>query len=567
MKHTAWWHSAIFYQIYPRSFADSNGDGIGDILGIIAKLDYLQRLGITALWLSPHYPSPQIDVGYDVADYYGVAPEYGTQDDFKRLVDEVHQRGMHLITDLVLNHTSDQCAWFIESKSSRENPKRDWYVWLDGIDSQPPNNWESQFGGSAWEFDPTTRQYYYHYFLKEQPDLNWRNPAVKAEMFNVVRYWLDMGVDGFRLDAIGTIFEDPLLTPHQCDFKAVDLFRYNLSWLQDQNDAPLPADAYTRMFGHQVDQPEVHELFCELRAVVDEYPDRILIGEAFDPAYLGDGTNELHSVFNFSLTREEPLTADWVRNNHRKITQSFPPGVKVCNILNHHDGSRSFTRYGDGVHNFQQAQLALATLLTLPAVPFLYNGEEIGMSNHFVDSLDQVRDYLAMSYYQLERAAGRPHEEVFQDVLRISRDRNRTPMQWANSPNAGFSPAGITTWLPVSPNYAEGINVEEQEVNPTSMLNFYRQMLALRQHTPALIEGALIEMAADNTHAFVFLRQTPEQTVLVALNYTAQPVHVETALKQEMQLLFSSASSSVASSASELHLHPFEIFLAVLKQP
>jgi alpha-glucosidase len=229
-----WWETAVFYQIYPRSFADANGDGIGDILGIISKLDYLQWLGVDAVWLSPHYPSPQVDVGYDIADYTAVEPAYGTLADFRRMLDGLHARGMKLILDLVLNHTSDQHAWFQESKSSRENPRRDWYIWRDGVDGGPPNNWESTFGGSAWTLDETTGQYYYHFFLKEQPDLNWRNPEVKQAMFDAMRFWLDLGVDGFRLDAIGTIYEDPALTPHRSGYTAVDVLKR--AWLHDEPD-------------------------------------------------------------------------------------------------------------------------------------------------------------------------------------------------------------------------------------------------------------------------------------------------------------------------------------------
>jgi alpha-glucosidase len=292
-----WWQKGVFYQIYPRSFADGNGDGIGDFYGMIERLDYLRELGIDAVWLSPHYPSPNADCGYDVADYVGVAPEYGTLDDFERFLDGAHQRGIRVILDLVLNHTSDQHPWFIESKSSRDNQKRDWYVWRDGKEGGPPNNWYSSFGGSAWEYDSVTEQYYYHYFLKEQPDLNWRNPAVKRALWDAVCFWLDRGVDGFRLDAIGTIFERPDFADQTAEFTQRELVQA-LHAAQTQEEQERLAEYWKIMFEYQLDQPGVHELMQELRALVDEYSDRMLVGESEDIAYYGDGTNELHLAFN-----------------------------------------------------------------------------------------------------------------------------------------------------------------------------------------------------------------------------------------------------------------------------
>ncbi|HSO27474.1 MAG TPA: alpha-amylase family glycosyl hydrolase, partial [Anaerolineales bacterium] len=267
-----WWQKTVFYQVYPRSFADSNGDGIGDLPGITAKLDYLAGLGVGAVWLSPHYPSPQFDCGYDISDYTGVEPAYGSMDDFQRLLDGLHARDMRLILDLVLNHTSNQHPWFIESASSRDNPKRDWYVWADGVNGGPPNNWYSGFGGSAWEFDPQTGQYYYHYFFKQQPDLNWRNPAVKEAMFTAVRFWLDLGVDGFRLDAINTIFEHPDHPNHRVDQSMVALNAARRE-APTEIERELAFEEFRRLFEFQRDQPELHPLFQELRALIDSYPD------------------------------------------------------------------------------------------------------------------------------------------------------------------------------------------------------------------------------------------------------------------------------------------------------
>jgi alpha-glucosidase len=302
MSNLKWWQTTVFYQIYPRSFADDNGDGIGDFQGITEKLDYLKDLGVDALWLSPHFPSPNWDCGYDISDYENVAPEYGTLDDFKRFLAEAHERNIRVILDLVLNHTSDEHAWFLESKSSRDNPKADWYVWVD----TPPNNWQSCFDGDAWTYIPERNQYYYHYFMKQQPDLNWHNPEVKEAMWHAVRFWLDLGVDGYRLDAIGTIYEDPNLTPHKVPMNLTQL-RHALERAQnDPAEKKRLEKTWGEMFKYQWGQPGVHELMKELRAILDEYDgDRMLVGEDDNIDYQGNGNDELHLVFNFPLMRTE----------------------------------------------------------------------------------------------------------------------------------------------------------------------------------------------------------------------------------------------------------------------
>jgi alpha-glucosidase len=280
-----WWETIVFYQIYPRSFADTNNDGVGDIPGIIGKLDYLDWLGVKGIWLSPHYPSPQVDVGYDIADYTDVEPDYGTLVDFERMLAEIHKRDMKLILDLVLNHTSDQHRWFQESRSSKDNPKRDWYIWRDGVDGGPPNNWESEFGGPAWTYDEHTGQWYYHYFLKEQPDLNWRNPDLKAAMFDATRFWLDMGVDGFRLDALSTLFEDPDLTPHHSSHTAIDILRRR--WVGEPDDGVPFTALVSELFNYQLGLPEAFDLIRAFRVLVDQYDDRFLVGETVDTRLLG----------------------------------------------------------------------------------------------------------------------------------------------------------------------------------------------------------------------------------------------------------------------------------------
>ncbi|MCI0579696.1 MAG: alpha-glucosidase, partial [Chloroflexi bacterium] len=512
MKKLAWWQTAVFYQIYPRSFADGNGDGIGDFQGMIARLDYLQELGIDALWLSPFYPSPQFDCGYDIADYTGVAPEYGTLDDFKEFLEGAHRRGIRVILDLVLNHTSDQHTWFQESRSSRDNARRDWYVWQDGRQGGPPNNWHAVFSDSAWEYDPATDQYYYHFFFKEQPDLNWRNPQVKQAMFDAARFWLDLGVDGFRLDAIGTIFEDPALTDHTAALTQRELFRASQaaqSEVPDKETAAYLAEQWRRVFQQQIDRPGVHELMQELRALADEYDDRVLVGETDEISYYGDGQNELHLVFNFPLMRTPRLTPAWVRANQQERLAALPPGAWPCNTLGNHDSPRLYSRYGDGQNNEALARLHLALMLALPGTPFLYNGEEIGMSDWALAEIGQFRDNLAVWMYRVATTEfGVPAAEALAITNNSGRDKCRTPMQWANAANAGFSPAGVQTWLPVNPNYAQGINLADQLDDPASLLNFYRRLLRLRRQTPALIAGDYQPLHETAVDYLAFLRQT-----------------------------------------------------------
>ena len=520
-----WWQKAVFYQIYPRSFADGNGDGIGDFRGMISRLDYLRELGIDAIWISPHYPSPNFDCGYDISDYIGVAEEYGTLDYFREFLEGAHQRGMRVILDMVLNHTSDQHAWFQESRSSRDNPRRDWYIWRDGKDGNPPNNWNSPFGGSAWEWDDTTKQYYYHFFFKEQPDLNWRNPEVKAAMFAAVRFWLDLGVDGYRLDAIGTIFEDINLPDHPVAMTGVELRRE-----LDQNISPERRKELMRLWQameqYQVEQPGMHELMQELRVVIDEYDDRMLIGEDEKIAYHGNGKNELHMVFNFPLMRTDRLTPAWIRRNQRQRLSELnrvSPEAWPCNTLGNHDSSRIWTRYGDGNHNAEQARLSLALMLTLRGTPFLYNGEEIGMTDLCLDDVNQFRDMLGVWYYQAQVGElGITPRDALERAKWLTRDKNRTPMQWKNQENAGFCPSEVAPWLPVNPDYARGVNVQDQDRDPKSLINFYRRLLKLRKGTPALIGGSYIAYHTRNPKVLAFLRQTPGQTCLVGLNYSEE---------------------------------------------
>jgi len=569
MEALKWWQKAVFYQIYPRSFADGNGDGIGDFKGMTARLDYLHDLGVDAIWLSPHYPSPFLDCGYDVSDYTAVGPEYGSLDDFKRFLDEAHHRDIRVVLDLVLNHTSDQHPWFIESRSSLHNPKRDWYVWRDPAPGGgPPNNWNSIFGGSAWELDTTTDQYYYHAFLKEQPDLNWRNSEVKQAMWDAVRFWLDMGVDGFRLDAVATIFEHPDLPDHTATMSSADLAA--AATATTDADHKRLFDEYGQLLRFQTQQPGTHELMQELRTVVDEYTgDRVLIGEDEDFAYHGSGDDELHLVFNFPLMRVGRLTPAHIRTNQAERLAALPSEAWPCNTLGNHDTPRVWSRYGDGVHDAELARLHLALVLLLKGTPFLYNGEEIGMTDLELTDLAQFRDTIAISHFRLmTEQLGISANEALKRVALSTRDRCRSPMQWSGAPNGGFSPPGVTTWLPVNPNHATGVNVASQDVDPNSLLNFYRRMLHLRRSTPALVAGDYrpLDPQSDSYLGFSRHDTRTKQTCLVALNFSNEQLRVSHGITNKTaSLLFSSKEREVGPlQIDRLDLAPFEIFVAEL---
>ena len=573
MTDLKWWQTAVFYQIYPRSFADGNGDGIGDFKGIIEKLDYLSDLGVDAVWLSPHFPSPNWDCGYDISDYTNVAPEYGTLEDFKTFLREAHARKIRVILDLVLNHTSDEHPWFLESKSSRDNPKADWYIWMDS----PPNNWQSCFDGEAWTYIPERNQYYYHYFMKQQPDLNWHNPEVKKAMWDAARFWLDLGVDGYRLDAIGTIYEDIHLTPHNVPFDLAGLRRAS-ELAQTPAEKKKIEKYWYDMFKNQWGQPGLHELMKELRSILDEYEgDRMLVGEDDNIAYMGNGNDELHLVFNFPLMRTEKITPSHVRRNQKeRLTQLDALPIKgwACNTLGNHDCSRIHTRYGDKQHDAALARLHAALVLTLKGTPFLYNGEEIGMTDYMLTEISQVKDTMGSWYYHaIVTDMGVHPDEAIQRTAAMTRDKNRTPMQWSNNPNAGFSPSTATTWLPVNPNYRNGINVRDQQHNPSSLLNYYKHLLQVRKSSPALIAGEYVPLNNTAKDYFAFLRKSDEQIVLVVLNFSSEKLELDFSRVKEikghdLQILFSSAERlKKAKLPRGLNINPFEVFIAEVRNP
>lgn len=482
-----WWRDGVIYQIYPRSFADSNNDGIGDLNGIISRLDYLKDLGVDALWLSPIYPSPDADFGYDVSDYCGIDPKYGTMADFDRLLEETHRRDMRMVLDLVLNHTSDQHPWFLEARQSRDNPRRDWYIWRDPAPGGgAPNNWAARFGGCAWDLDPLTGQYYLHMFTKQQPDLNWRNPEVRQAMLDVFRFWLDKGVDGFRLDVFNVYFKHPELPSNPPRLGLI-------GWDRQQHT-------------YDYDQPEMMPLLAEIRALVDSYPQRYLVGETFEatPARAASyiGTDKLHAAFNFTFTHSRWNARQFLRSI-LDWENSLGAGEWPNYVMSNHDLPRSATRYGRG-ENDDRLKVAATLLMTQRGTPFLYYGEEIGMRDFPITQRSQIKDPLGKRYFPFHKG----------------RDGCRSPMQWGDALNAGFSEA--EPWMPVHPNYRSR-NVEDQLADPDSLLHTFCKLIRLRREVPALRNGMLIPLIYDPRSLLAYLRKTKDQTILVVLNFRNWP--------------------------------------------
>jgi alpha-glucosidase len=485
-----WWQTCIIYQIYPRSFADANGDGVGDLNGIRARLPYLAELGIDAVWFSPIFPSPMADFGYDISDYTGIDPVFGTLAEFDALLEAAHGHGLKLLLDLVPNHTSDRHPWFTESRAARENPKRDWYIWKDPAPGGgPPNNWLSEFGGGAWEYDEQTKQYYCHTFLAAQPDLNWRNPAVRRAIHDVMRFWLKRGVDGFRVDVIWHLIKD-------------EQFRDNPPDPAYDPGQGKPKRALIPLY--TADRPEVHDVIREMRNVVDEFPDRLLIGEIYLPierlvAYYGRDLAELHLPFNFAL-----LNAPWQARTIAKLIDEYerqlPPGGWPNWVLGNHDRPRIASRVGAA-----QAPVAAMLLLTLRGTPTVYYGDEIGMQ-------------------QVEIPDEAAHDPVAHNLpgLGLGRDGCRTPMQWDAGRYAGFSKA--EPWLPLETNYQER-NVAALQADDKSLYQLHRRLIALRRQHPALQLGSYRPLAASGD-ILAFVREAGDERILVALNMGPQPAEM-----------------------------------------
>jgi alpha-glucosidase len=546
-----WWKHALIYEIYPRSFQDSNGDGIGDLNGITQRLDYLQSLGVDAVWLSPLYPSPQVDFGYDISDYENVDPQYGTLADFDKLVAEAKKRNIRIIMDMVMNHTSDKHKWFLESASSKTNPKRDWYVWRDpkGVDANgkpiPPNNWISDFGGSAWEYDAKTKEFYYHEFYKQQPDLNWRNPAVEKAMFDSCRFWLDRGVAGFRLDAIPTLFEDVQLRDEPLSGGTNAYGDLNVS------------DIYTNNL------PEVHDVIRRLRSLIDSYPgDRVLIGETYlpniqelDKWYGGTKHDELQLPMDMQVGFTNQLDASLFRQRINDAETQIN-GSQPLFVFDNHDNARSWNRYGDGVHDQAIARLIATMLLTSRSTALTYYGAEIGMVTTTPTRKEDVKDPIGVRGWPKEKG----------------RDGERTPMQWDGAKDAGFSTAA-TTWLPVAPDY-KTVNVKTEEVEPDSLLNWNKKLISMRRKDPTLRDGKQVMIDETNPSVLSYVRKGvgDNPSIVVAINFTSEPQTVslnpETAGisgKTVSTLITDSPSLKATSSLEKITLPPYASWIGSVK--
>jgi alpha-glucosidase len=527
-----WWQHAVFYEIYPRSFMDSNGDGIGDLNGIAAKLDYLHALGVDAIWISPCFPSPQVDFGYDVSDYENIDPKYGTLADFDRMEKLGAEHGVRIILDFVVNHTSDVHPWFIESRSSRNNPKRDWYIWRDGkTKNQPPNNWISIFGGSAWQWDTKSNQYYYHFFYPQQPDLNWRNPAVADAMYGTSQWWYKRGVAGFRLDAVSTLFEDPNLKDNKV-----------LAGKNKQGDPNMDNENNDKL-------PEVHDALKGLRKAADPYG-AVLIGETWTDniaelkQYYGSNHDELQMPMDLMLTKLK-FSAPVFREHIAAIDAS---GEWPTYVIGNHDIVRSWNRYGDGKHNDQIAKDMAAMYLTLRGTPIMYYGEEIGMQNNDPKRKEDVKDPIGRT--------GWPKE--------IGRDGERTPMQWNDTPNAGFT-TGIP-WNPIPVTY-KTYNVADELKDPNSILNWYKGLLALRHKNEALLNGEYIALNQNDPNVLSYLRKYQDKAVLVVINMSAKPQKATFDLSKQgfssgtVTTLLTTQKVEGTQKVSEVALQPFAVYI------
>ena len=503
-KADPWWKHALVYEIYPRSFQDSNGDGVGDLNGITQRLDYLKDLGVDAMWISPMYPSPQVDFGYDISNYESVDPQYGTVADMDRLIAESKKRNIRVCLDMVLNHTSDKHQWFIDAASSRTNPKHDWYVWNDGKPGTgpnahegkvPPNNWISIFGGSAWEWVPAVHQFYYHKFYKQQPDLNWTNPRVEKAMFDAMRFWLDRGIAGFRLDAIPTLFEDPQLRDEKV-----------MGGRNAQGDEILD-DAMTSNL------PQVHDVVRRMRAMVDSYPgNRVLIGETYLP-----NTIELDKWYGGEKQDELQLPMDMLVGFYNKLDVATfrrfieEAGTQVHQsqplfVFDNHDNIRAIDRYGAGTHNVQINKMLATLLLTTKATALMYYGEELSMPTTTPTRREDVKDPIGITGWPKEKG----------------RDGERTPMQWTPGPQAGFS-TNPHTWLPIPPSY-KTINVQTESKEPDSTLVWFKKLIALRRSNPALHNGTLTMLDTSNSSVLSYVRKMEgAPAVVVAMNFTGTP--------------------------------------------
>lgn len=557
MKRT-WWKESVVYQIYPISFKDSNGDGVGDLRGILSKLDYLQDLGVDVVWICPIYQSPGHDNGYDISDYYKIDPAFGTMEDFDELLEGLHARGMKLMMDLVLNHTSDEHPWFLESRKSKDNPKRDYYIWRKGKNGGPPNNWESYFSGSVWEYDERTDEYYLHLYSKHQPDLNWENPAVIRELHDMVKWWLQKGVDGFRFDAIAHIAKAKGLP-------------------DADNPQQTPTVRAYELFSNLDD---VHILLQDLYDNVLYYYDIMTVGETsgLGPeealSYVGDDRRELNMTFQFEHMFLDAASAGsgkwdvvpWKLTDLKEVISRWQTVLHGrgwnANYLCNHDQPRAVSRFGNDQEPYRipSAKMLATFLHMLEGTPYIYQGEEIGMTNVVFDSIDDYRDVETLNYYEEQRRNGVPEADIMRAIHLKSRDNARTPMQWDAGPQAGFTTAE-SAWIRVNPNH-ERINVEEAIRNPDSIYHYYKELIRLRKEHAVIVYGAYELLLPDHPQIYAFTRKLEKSRLLVILNFSSEePVFewpVEAMEPEDIELLISNYAPQEHEDLLNLPLRPYE---------
>ncbi|WP_339302114.1 alpha-glucosidase [Paenibacillus sp. FSL K6-2441] len=557
MKRT-WWKESVVYQIYPISFKDSNGDGVGDLRGILSKLDYLQDLGVDVVWICPIYQSPGHDNGYDISDYYKIDPAFGTMEDFDELLEALHARGMKLMMDLVLNHTSDEHPWFLESRKSKDNPKRDYYIWRKGKNGGPPNNWESYFSGSVWEYDERTDEYYLHLYSKHQPDLNWENPSVIRELHDMVKWWLQKGVDGFRFDAIAHIAKAKGLP-------------------DADNPEQRPTVRAYELFSNLDD---VHTLLQNLYDNVLYYYDIMTVGETsgLGPEqalnYVGDDRRELNMTFQFEHMFLDAGYAGsgkwdvvpWKLTDLKEVITRWQTVLHGrgwnANYLCNHDQPRSVSRFGSDQEPYRipSAKMLGTFLHMLEGTPYIYQGEEIGMTNAVFDSIDDYRDVETLNYYEEQRRNGVPEADILRAIHLKSRDNARTPMQWDAGPQAGFTTAE-SAWIRVNPNH-DRINVEEAIRNPDSIYHYYKKLIRLRKEHAVIVYGEYELLLPDHPQIYAFTRRLETSCLLVILNFSSEePVFEwpsEAVEPKDIELLISNYAPREHEDVLNLPLRPYE---------
>ncbi|WP_066393194.1 glycoside hydrolase family 13 protein [Neobacillus mesonae] len=544
-----WWKEAVAYQIYPRSFMDSNGDGIGDINGIISKLDYLKDLGIDVIWVSPMYQSPNDDNGYDISDYQEIMAEFGTMSDFDLLLDETHKRGMKLILDLVINHTSDEHSWFIESRSSKDSPKRDWYIWRDGEKGKEPNNWESIFSGSAWEYDEQTDQYFMHIFSKKQPDLNWENKAVRSELYKMINWWLDKGIDGFRVDAISHIKKEAGL-----------------------KDMPNPKGLkYVPAYDKMMNVEGIHTFLQELKVETFSKYDIMTVGEANGVTvedtrdlelWVGEDEGKFNMVFQFEhlslwdAEKKKELDIVELKNVLSRWQKALEGKGWNALFIENHDKARVVSTWGNDKEYWRESATAFAAMYFLmQGTPFIYQGQEIGMTNVQFASIDEYDDVSAKNMYRLKREEGVPQQDIMEILWASGRDNSRTPMQWSNEENGGFSTG--TPWLKVNPNYKE-INVEGQQKDADSILNFYKKMIRLKKANEVFTYGTYDLLLKNDPQIFAYTRTLKDEKVMVVANLSLSDALIKGYTFNYDQLLLNNYEVNVHEPIRELNLKPYE---------